>query len=477
VALKRIVFGAAALSGARMFQLASSFLTVPILTRILAPEDYGLVALALAIVSLTLYLGDAGLGRSLMRTSAGDEIAWSSAHWLVVAFTGSLALLLVLCAWPASLFFNEPRLTMVLIALALVPVGFGINEIPGQALLQREQIAWLAAAEFFSALVGAGLAIAMAMAGAGVWALVVQNVSIQVAKACVILPASRFRPKLVLSFAALQQHARFAFDTIGFAITNFVSRQTDPLVIGKVLGTGPLGFYSIAYRIMSMPANIVGVPLQGALYPRLAKLKDDLPALKQVVLAATMMQAALVFPPMAAMAVASHSVFTLLLSQRWAPTAAIFTALAVAGLAQTVTTLNGPVLQAVGRTGARLRLTVEFAILWAVSVLVLVRFGANAVAWGFSVATMAYMPRLLLQYLKPIDCTLIEYCNAIAGPTLVALGIVAAHLAVRSAVHMGPWMEVGLAGLETLAGWGVYVLVSRRGMEGRLRLVGDILRT
>src|SRR5262245_41685312 len=116
------MFGAAAVSAARMFQLASSFLTVPILTRILAPEDYGIVALALAIVALTIYLGDAGLGRSLMRTSANDPIAWSSAHWMIMAFTGSLGLLLVLIAWPMALFFEQPRLTLILIALASIPV-------------------------------------------------------------------------------------------------------------------------------------------------------------------------------------------------------------------------------------------------------------------------------------------------------------------------------------------------------------------
>src|SRR6185295_7750641 len=165
------------------------------------------------------------------------------------------------------------------------------------------------------------------------------------------------------------------------------------------------------------------------------------------------------------------------LSARWAPSAVLFSALAIAGLVQTVVTFNGPLLQATGRTGARLRLTIEFAVLWALSVPVIAQFGVEAVALGFSVVNLIYLPRLLSISLKPIDCSLAEYAKALMGPTLVAVAIVACHLGITRAVHLSAWAELGLAAAETAAGYIAFVIYGRRDLLERLRLVRSIVST
>ncbi|MBL8549525.1 MAG: oligosaccharide flippase family protein [Hyphomonadaceae bacterium] len=477
MALKRVMFGAAALSAARMFQLGTSFIAVPIMTRLLAPADYGVVAIAMAMVALTIYLGDGGLGRSLMRAGPMDMDVWSSAYWLVTGSTSALAVLVALAAWPLSIFYNEPNLFLATLALAAIPALFGASEIPAQTLFQREKLGWLAGAEVISALAGIGTAIWLAFSGAGVWALVAQNVVMYAVKLAVIQAASNFWPRFVFRLSLLGPHFAFTRDSIGSAVMQFIGRQTDPLVIGKVLGAATLGFYSIAYRIMQMPGVVLCTPLMAALYPRLARIKDDKRAIKELVLAVTMAQAALILPPMTALAVASHSVFTLLLSERWAPTAPLFSALAVAGMAQAVTQLSGTVLQAVGRTGARLRVTVEFAILWALSALVLVHFGAEVVAWGFTAVTLLYLGRLLHTFLKPIDCTMSEYFEALLGPVLVSAGIVATHLMLVSSLHPNAWEEAALACAEALGGIGFFLLAQRRAIQARLQSVRVILQS
>jgi O-antigen/teichoic acid export membrane protein len=179
---------------------------------------------------------------------------------------------------------------------------------------------------------------------------------------------------------------------------------------------------------------------------------------------------------MAALAVASYPFFTLLLSERWAPTAPLFAAFAIGGMLQVVTMLSGPFLQAVGRTGARLRITVEFAVLWAITALVLVQFGAVAVAWGYSILTILYLPRMLLQYLRPIDCTLGEYLKTLATPTAVALGVGVVHLSLQALFDLDPWWEVAIALIETLLAWGVFLIIARRAVARRIDVVSDILK-
>lgn len=459
MALRTYAFGAAALSAARIFQLAASFAAVPVLTRLLPPSEFGLVALALAVTSFMLYMGDAGLAKSLVRTDVKDTEIWSSVFWATLLFTGALSLILLALAWPTAIFFGETRLVAMLVVLASLPLFQGVMAAPTAELTKRERFMTLAASEFISGIAGVAIALILAFKGFGAWALVMQQVAIWGVKGAVIVGASKFRPRAVFAFDRLGEHMIFARDTMGFAITSYLGRQTDTLVVGKLLGTAALGVYSIAFRIMSLPAHLVGGAIQSALFPKFVQLKDDLPRLRQVVLTSTTVQAAFVFPGMAVIAAASHAFFTLLLSPRWEAAAIIFALMAPGGALQTVTNLNGVLLQAVGRTGARLRLTVEYAIIWVIAAIPLSMISLPAVAAGFSLLSLLYLPRLLHLYLTPIGCTWREYARALAGPTALSIAIFFAHIALVRILHPAPLAEVALAVLELMAAYGAYALL------------------
>jgi O-antigen/teichoic acid export membrane protein len=217
--------------------------------------------------------------------------------------------------------------------------------------------------------------------------------------------------------------------------------------------------------------------VQTALYPRLAQLRDSPEELRALVLAATIGLAALVFPPLAAGAAASGALFEILLSERWGASGAIFAALAVAGMAQSITLFNSSLLQAIGRTGARLRLTTEFALLWAATALLVAPFGVIALAAAFSILSVLYLPRTLSPFLKRIHCTQLGYAAALAGPVLVSLAVVAAHLTIVRMVELNNWQELALAVAETAAGYVLLALFGRRDIEQRLRQLKTIVST
>lgn len=475
MALRRIAFGAAALSAARVFQLGASFLTVPFMARLLEPSEFGLVAIAMAMVALTLAVSDAGLSRSLIRTSNIEGDAWSTAHWLIIAGTGLLSLLLALFSWPAALFFETPALLPVLLALSIIPLMQGFLELPIAALIKRENFMPLAIADFASALGGAAAAIGFGLAGFGAWALVAQNIVNVLIRAPVILFAANWKPRWVFNLAALGEHVRFARDTMGYAIMQSISRQVDPFVIGKALGTAPLGLYAVAFRIMNLPAGVIATPVQTALYPRLAVLQDKPDELRALVLAATLGQASLVFPAMAAAAAASTAVFEILLSYRWSAAGLVFSALAIAGMVQVVTNFNSSLLQAIGRTGTRLRLTFEFTILWAIAALISAQFGLIAVAATFSIVSVLYLPRSLTILLNRLQCSMLEYFKVLAPPSLAALGIVACHAILMQFITLNNWQELAAVTVETLAAYACLLIFGRRDLEERLNQVRTLM--
>jgi O-antigen/teichoic acid export membrane protein len=474
VALSKIAFGVATLSAARIFQLASSFVAIPFLARVLTPTDFGLAALALSMVMFFTMIGDAGLGRSLVRVDASDKEAWSSAFWGVVLLTFVLSGLIFLLSWPAAAFFNEPRLVQIMMVLALAPLLMGLAEIPAAALLQKEKFQWLAGAEFFAAMAGIVVALVVAFQGGGAWALVWQHLTQRIVKGLFVFGASRLMPSFVLNVSKLREHVRFMADTTAWSMVMFVSRQADTLIVGKFLGAATLGLYNIAVRVMHLPVSIFGGSLHSAIYPRLVQVRENNEALRQIVLFTTLAQAIFVFPPIAAIAAASDSFFTLLLSDRWQASGELFTLLAGAAAIQTVIAINASLLQAIGRTGARLRLTIEYAIFWTISALILAQFGIQAVALGSTLTILIYLPRLLQLYLGPIDCKVTDFLRVLAGPTIVALAIFVAHRGLITAIDVGPWMEIGLAIVETIVGYALLVLIGRRDIMRRVQTVRAI---
>lgn len=475
MALKRIAFGVATLSAARIVQLASSFVAIPFLARMLTPVDFGLAALALSMVMFFTMIGDAGLGRSLVRVDANDTEAWSSAFWASVLLMTALSGLFFLISWPAAAFFNEPRLVPIMMVLSLAPLLMGLAEIPAASLLQKEKFQWLAGAEFAAAIAGIVVALIIAFQGGGAWALVWQHLTQRIVKGVVVQLASRLYPRLVLNVGKLKEHMRFMLDTAAWSMTMFVNRQADTLVVGKFLGAATLGLYNVAVRIMQLPVSILGGSLHSAVYPRFVQLREDNKALRELVLFTTMAQAVFVFPPIAAVAAASHAFFTLLLSERWQASGEIFTLLAGAGAIQTIVAINGSLLQAIGRTGARLRLTVEYAILWTISALATAPFGIHAVALGCTVTTLLYLPRLLHLYLRPIECSPLDFLRVLAAPTLAAIALFVGHRLLMNTIEVGLWTEIAIVILETIVAYAALVLFQRREIMGQLRSVRALL--
>ncbi|MDP3495934.1 MAG: oligosaccharide flippase family protein, partial [Hyphomonadaceae bacterium] len=139
MALKKLAIGAMALSAARATQTLLTFLALPLLARLLDPSEFGLVALAMSFVLFTMAFSDAGMGQSLVRTPPEQTEVWSSTFWMIVLLGGGLSLLLLAVAWPAAWMFNEPRLAILICALAPLPLLVGTLSPAIADLQQREK--------------------------------------------------------------------------------------------------------------------------------------------------------------------------------------------------------------------------------------------------------------------------------------------------------------------------------------------------
>lgn len=466
--MSKIAFGAAALAAANIVRVIAQALVVPLLARFITPADFGLVAVASPFLTLILVFSDAGVGMSLLRSKSYLEDLWSTAFWLVVSVGVALSCLLVAVAPIAAWAFDEPILAQILSALAIIPLLQGLIAIPSTKIYQRERLAYLAAVESVSTLVGAAVAITMALTGAGLWALVAQQLGYWLVKFVGIFIAADFAPKIRFDRRLLQGHVKFGRDQIAFRLIDFFSRGADPLVVGKVLGVEAAGYFALATQIVRLPRMLLLGPINTAVYPRLIRVHEDLAELRNIFLASTRILAAVIFSSMAFAAVESQTVFSIALSDRWIPAATLFSLLVPVNALMAVTSLNGTVLMAINRTDVQVLTSAEYTSLRFVILCSTAWGGLEALAFGLNAAFGLYFYRFSTLFLPTIECSFSQFFGALFLPAALATLFAGLHATVAWWFDPGLVVRLPLGAALLAACWAVMFLMMRRAFPSDL---------
>lgn len=446
-----ILSGTATMSAVRVARLLAQFVAVPILARLLSPEEYGLVALAMPFALFAMMLADAGVGMSLVRTPLAARVEWSSSFWFTVLGGAGLAGLMLLIAYPAARMFAEPQLAPMIIVLAFVVLAQATHVIPVSALQQAKRFHTIALIDISATVLGLITAVTMAYNHCGAWALIGQQVAYfatRVVLACLLSP---FRPTLQCQWHAVREHALFGRNVLGNSVTNYFVRSFDQWVVGRVLGTAVVGFYSMAFLFARLPVLVLSGPLQYVMYAHLARIKDNPPAIAHYYLTMTRLIAAIILPAMGVAAVAHAPMFALLLSDKWISAGTLFSLAALGSALQALTGIGETVLFALGYTAKQLRASLRFAALWVVVLLASVKSGEQSVAISFSIAMFVYQCFYVRMVLRLLELRIGEYLNAIYIPMLLSIGVMGVYHLTASQVAFSLWGSCVLAAFLALS--------------------------
>jgi O-antigen/teichoic acid export membrane protein len=333
---------------------ALSLVTTIVLARLLVPADFGLVALTLAVLAVAYLAQESGLGAALV-VHRGDlrPAAASVAIFSPVVATG-LYLAAFLAAPALSGIFDEPRLTDVLRITALVLVIRGFTIMP-VALLQRGmRFGPITAIELGGAITQASTAIVCAMAGAGVWSLVAGHLAFAAAQAVLAWWFSPIRPSpREARRQVLRELMRFGRH-VGIAnLLNYGNKSAEGLIVGRVVGTVGLGYFSVATRLSSMPVQVIGNVLGRGVFAALAQLRDDAAAFRRVWLDNVQRVALLSIPATIGLFLVAEPLVVGLLGETWAPAVTALQILTLNGVVRTFSATSGEVFQALHRPQLR----------------------------------------------------------------------------------------------------------------------------
>lgn len=441
--------------------MAAQILILPIMARYLSPEDFGVIALAMVFVTISMTLSDAGIGSSLVRTQTNNPSIWSSAFWLILGIGGLFSLLLVLLAPWVSSWFNNPKVAPLIYALAPIPLIQSSIAVHLARLQKKGEMGLISVAEITATAISFAAAVVVAISGGGAWALVVQQLVLWIIKAGVIALKSDLKVEFRFSFSPLKEHLLFGRDVITEALVRQASNQSSNLVIGKALGNGSLGIFSMAFRFVTLPVQIVSGPVVYVLYGHMAKYQDNHSAIRAMFLGATRLVAILVIPPVAVVAAASDAFFTLFLSPKWSEVASAFSLMAPASAFMAVTILTQAVVLTTGVTRLRLRLSIEMTVYWLFLLVVTAQWGVVYVAAAFSLWYFTYLPRLLTAILGVIQCSLGAYLRIFSVPVFVSIFFFIAHRVLVDEFTPSAVLELSLMVPELIVVWSIVLFVSR----------------
>ncbi|HVR51070.1 MAG TPA: lipopolysaccharide biosynthesis protein [Pseudorhodoferax sp.] len=344
----RLVKGTAWLSLARLFVNALSVLSTFVLARLLAPSDFGLVALGTTMMMVLTDVTELSLAQALVRHADPTRAHFDTA-WTLNALRGSLlGTLFALASAPAARLYGDERLTGIMLALGASIFLSGLTN-PRRVLLTRQLIF---RQEFVlnvgQKLAGVLASVLVAWLTQSYWALVVGILATQatnVALSYLVLPYLP-RPRLA--------HARelFSFSVWLSAVqlVNTLNWRFDALFVGKFLGSTALGHYTMGSTLASIPTRETTSPLRQTFFPAFASMREDMPRLSAAYQRAQAVVTAVALPAGVGAALVADPLVRLAMGEKWVPAIAIVQALAAVYALQTLGSSADALGMALGRT-------------------------------------------------------------------------------------------------------------------------------
>ncbi len=432
-----------------------------VLARLLAPSYFGLVAMASIVIGFISLIKDQGFNDAIIQREELDPLHLDTAMWAITGFSLVLAAVGVAAAPLVAWGFNEPQLTNVFRVMVLTLPLMSTSTLPTAVLKRDLEFRPLSTRALLSSAFGGGAAVTAAFMGAGVWSLVINVVVKRTISSLVLWKACDWRPRFRFSKAHFRELFSFGAMVTTERVVNFFNRQFDDVMVGAVLGSTALGYYTIAYEILKGMTDILIRTLSSVALPMFSKLQSQTERLRGAYLSAVEMSSLISFPVFLIFFAVSPELFMLVYGPKWMPAVPPARVLAFVGMIHSVALLNGPLYQGRGKLRLSLALTMINGVLNVVGFIVAVyAFGSiTAVAASYAIVCYIMVPVEVIFAAKLIGFGAASYLKKLVFPLLAATISVGAILGLKTVVPADWWLVAKIL-IYLAAGFGVYAVLA-----------------
>lgn len=241
----------------QLLYVCVTLLSVVVLSRLLPPADFGLIAMVGVLLALGEQLRDLGISTSALRSPNLSNAQASNLFWVALALSAVATLVLALCAPLVADIYGEPRLAQVTPALAVTILLNGMQAQFQVQLARNHKYAALAYVNVVANLTGVSVAIIGALMGWGYWALVAQSITFSLVGLVLRVSAARWRPRRLQRRVGTKALLGDGINYSASSLVNYASRNADVFVLGLKWDASEVGLYSRANQFVSLVSSLV----------------------------------------------------------------------------------------------------------------------------------------------------------------------------------------------------------------------------
>ncbi len=434
------------------------FIRTIILARLLVPEDFGLIGIAMLAASTLASFSHTGFQSALIQKK--DDIkTYLDVAWTTLAIRGIvLSAILFLSAPLIAEFFNsvQAELVIMVIAVNALIAGFGnIGIVFFQKDLQfKKQFIY----DFSATIVDLVVSISLAFILRNVWALVWGGVAKNITRFCLSYILHSYKPRLSFSKDKFRDLFGYGIWISGSTILIFLITQGDDIFVGRMLGVTALGFYQMAYLLSNLPSTEITDVISRVTFPAYSKLQDDLMKIRDAYLKVLQVTAYVSIPLAGGIWVLSFEFTHIFLGEKWLPMVPAINILALAGAIGSISATTRPIFHGIGKpkvdtTWQIIKLLLLVAVIYPLTI----KWGISGSAIAVLISTFISAIGFSVMAIRITKCNFLSFGKMTAPPLLNTTVMIFTIIIIKTAFEcINLWHFLVLIG----AGFTAYLFVT-----------------
>jgi len=384
---------------AKYTNVFAGILISAILARLLSPDEFGVMAIVITFTSFMHLLSEMGLGPAVIQFRDLDKSDISSLFLFSLLLGGVFGTGFVGLSFIISILY-EDTIYITISPLMFFLVFLSTAVVVPSGILRREQkFKIVGITEVVSHVIAGAIAILLAYLGAGIYALLVQQILSRLTSLIILFRFSKVELTKAFSWRPIRKVFSFSAYQFGFNTINYFARNLDKLLAGRFLGSGLLGIYDRAYRLMLYPVQYLTFVITPVLHPVFSEYQNNKEVMLNTYMKLLRVLAILGFPITAFLVGTSEEIILLMYGNQWVEAIPVFRILSICIGFQILMSTSGSVYQAAGRTDLLFKAGILTTSTIVTGVLIGLNFGITAMAAGVSIAmSFNFLPVFLILF-------------------------------------------------------------------------------
>ncbi len=404
---------------AQVVQWAATFLVI----RILAPADYGLFAMTQVILFLLNMLNGYGLASGLIQQADVSKQQIRQLFGMLILVNVALAAGQILIAPLAAAYYRQPLVADMLRVQGLIYLTTPFTALAYALLSRQMEFRRQARVNIIASIASASAALGGALAGLGVWTLVLAPLVLFTVRAIGMTIAARSLMWPSFNFRGAGHLARYGAVMAAGQFFWFFESQADVLIAGRSFDPQQLGIYTTSLFLTQIFVSKVVPPLNEVAFSAYARIQHDSSAVAIAFARSTRIIMVAAFPFYCGLAATAEPLVLTVLGEKWHEAIPVVRLLAIAMPLMTMQVLFAPACDARGRPGVSARNGATGAVILTIAYLIGVRWGLMGLAWSWVLAYPLYLGISLWRSLPVIGLTFRALTKAVMPPALAAIGM------------------------------------------------------